>query len=351
MVTTRRIGTAQGRDIHEITLRVASGAEARVLTWGATVSDLVIPTETGPQHVVVGFANLADYLADSAHAGATVGRFANRIAEGRFCLEGQNYQVTRNQDGRHMLHGGADGEGFSRRPWMLAAQKDNAVTMTLHSPDGEAGFPGAMDVRCTYRLLPPGTLRIEMQASCDAPTLCNLAHHSYFNLDIPAGYRPGPVPSALDHSFEVQADFYTPVDADLIPTGEVRQVAGTPFDFRKARKLRNADGVTFDLGFVLRQRAQVTNGLIHAATLKGAGTGMQMEVHTTEPHLQLYDGGAYDSVRQGRDGLEFGPHCGICLEPQRYPDSPNRSHFSDAVLRAGRVYQQVTEYRFNALSH
>ncbi|NUB45975.1 galactose mutarotase [Fertoebacter nigrum] len=350
-MTTRLVGTAHGHDIHEITLRAVDGAEARVLTWGATVSDLLIPAPAGLQRVVVGFPDLADYIADSAYAGSTAGRFANRITGGRFSLDGRDYQVSRNQGGRHMLHGGADGEAFSRRPWTLAAQDESSVTMALHSPDGDAGFPGAMEVRCTYRLLPPGTLRVEMQAICDAPTLCNLAHHSYFNLDIPAGARNRPVPSALDHSFMVQADFYTPVDADLIPTGEVRQIAGTPFDFRAPRKLRNGDGVAYDLGFVLRQRARGANDLVHAATLAGPDTGMQLEVHTSEPHLQLYDGGAYASAPVGRDGLGFGAHCGICLEPQRYPDSPNRSHFSDAVLRPGQIYRQVTEYRFNAPPH
>jgi aldose 1-epimerase len=149
----------------------------------------------------------------------------------------------------------------------------------------------------------------------------------------------------------VLADFYTPIDTDLIPTGEVRQIAGTPFDFRVPRPLRNGDGVTYDLGFVLRQRAGGADDLVHAATLTGPATGMRMEVHTTEPHLQLYDGGAYASAPVGRDGLGFGTNCGICLEPQRYPDSPNRSHFPDAVLRPGQVYRQVTEYRFDAPPH
>jgi aldose 1-epimerase len=344
----RVFGQADGVDIHEVTLRSETGAEAKILTWGAAVRDLLIPTALGQQRVVIGFNTIDDYVADTAHAGAIAGRFANRIAQGRFEIDGQAHQLPLNQDGKHTLHGGGDGLGFSRRPWTLQGYDASSVTMSLQSEDGEAGFPGNLRVQCVYRLLAPATLRVELTATTDAPTLCNLASHGYFNLELPVGFENAPVPSAIDHEFVVEADFYTPVNDDLIPTGEIRSTVGTPFDFHWARPLRNPLGVKYDLGFVLRERPSPAAELIHAATLYGRKTGMAMDVHTTEPHLQLYDGGSFNGPPVGLDGARYGKHCGICVEPQRYPDSPNRSHFSDAVLRPGEIYRQVTEYQFRA---
>lgn len=347
----RVFGQAHGVDIHEVTLRSAGGAEAKVLTWGATVRDLLIPTASGQQRVVVGYNTIDDYVADAAHAGTIAGRFANRIRHGRFALDGKVHQLPLNQAGKHTLHGGGDGQGFSRRPWTLEDHDASSVTMSLHSAHGDAGFPGNLKVRCVYRLLEPATLHVELTATTDAPTLCNLASHGYFNLELPPGFANSPVPDAVDHELLVKADFYTPVDEDLIPTGEVRAISGTPFDFQHTRPLRNPEGVGYDLGFVLRDRTSPVAGLIYAATLSGPKTGMAMHVHTTEPHLQLYDGGSFNGPAVGLDGASYGKHCGICLEPQRYPDSPNRSHFADAVLRPGETYRQVTEYRFRPVLH
>lgn len=342
----RIFGQAHGVDIHEVSLRSADGMEAKIITWGAAVRDLLIPTSHGRQRVVVGFNTIDDYVADTSHAGTIAGRFANRITEGRFEIDGQTYRLPLNQDGKHTLHGGGDGQAFSRRPWTLEAYDASSVTMSLLSSDGDAGFPGSLNVRCVYRLLPPATLHVELTATTDAPTLCNLASHSYFNLDLPAGFANAPVPSAIDHEFMANADFYTPVDSDLIPTGEIRFTSGTPFDFHRARPLKNTQGIGYDLGFVLRERTSPVADIVHAATLTGPRTGTAMDVYTTEPHLQLYDGGSFAGPAVGLDGAQYGKHCGICLEPQRYPDSPNRSHFSNAVLRPGETYRQVTEYRF-----
>lgn len=248
------------------------------------------------------------------------------------------------------LHGGGDGQGFSRRPWTLEVHDTSSVTMSLQSIDGDAGFPGNLNVRCVYRLL-ESILRVELTATTDAPTLCNLASHGYFNLELPAGFANAPVPSAVDHEFMVKADFYTPVDEDLIPTGEILATSGTSFDFHDTRPLRNPQGVKYDLGFVLRERPSPVSELVHAATLSAPTTGMVLDVYTTEPHLQLYDGGSFNGPAVGLDGAHYGRHCGICLEPQRYPDSPNRSHFSDAVLWPGETYRQVTEYRFRSVTN
>lgn len=342
----RIFGQVNGVDIHEVTLRSDGGVEAKILTWGAAVRDLLIPTPLGKQRVVIGFDTIDDYTADTAHAGTIAGRFANRIAQGRFELDGKDYQLPLNQDGKHTLHGGGDGQGFSRRPWRLEAHDASSVTMSLQSADGDAGFPGNLDVQCVYRLLDPATLEVELTATTDAPTLCNLASHGYFNLELPVGFKNALVPSAIDHEFLAEADFYTPVDHDLIPTGEIRSVYGTPFDFHKPRPLRNQQKVNYDLGFVLRETVSADKKLIHAGTLSGPKTRMAMDVYTTEPHLQLYDGGAFNGPAVGLDGARYGRHCGICLEPQRYPDSPNRSHFVGAVLRPNETYRQVTEYRF-----
>ncbi|MGJ5176491.1 aldose epimerase family protein [Bradyrhizobium oligotrophicum] len=344
----RVFGQVDGVDIHEVSLRSDDGIEARILTWGAAVRDLLIPTARGRQRVVVGYNTLDDYVADTAYAGTIAGRFANRIRNGRFDLDGRGYQLPLNQDGKHMLHGGGDGQSFSRRPWTLEAHDPSSVTMSLRSPDGDAGFPGNLDVRCVYRLLGPATLRVELAATTDAPTLCNLASHGYFNLELPAGFADAAVPNAIDHEFVAEADFYTPVDDDLIPTGEIRSTSGTPFDFHRQRPLRNPDNVTYDIGFVVRRQPLPENDLVHAGTLFGPRTGMALDVFTTEPHLQLYDGGSFKGPAVGLDGARYGKHCGICLEPQRYPDSPNHRHFSDAVLRPGDTYRQVTEYRLRA---
>lgn len=342
----RVFGQVNGVDIHEVTLRSETGAEAKILTWGAALRDLLIPTSRGQQRVVVGYDTVDDYVADTAHAGAIAGRFANRIAHGRFELEGQTYELPLNQGGKHTLHGGGDGQGFGRRPWTLEAFDASSAILLLQSPDGDAGFPGNLKVQCAYRLLAPATLRVELTATTDAPTLCNLASHGYFNLELPVGFANASVPSASDHEFEVQADFYTPVDDDLIPTGEVLSIFDTPYDFHKARPLRNPQGVTYDLGFVMRDSPSPGAQLVHAATMSGPMTGMALDVYTTEPHLQLYDGGSFDGPARGHDGARYGKHCGICLEPQRFPDSPNRRHFPGAALWPGETYRQVTEYRF-----
>ncbi len=347
---TSVFGQANDTDVHEVILRSNSGMEAKILTWGAAIRDLLIPTKQGQQRVVVGFNSLDDYLSDNSHAGTIAGRFANRINKGCFEIDGKSYQSPLNQDGKHTLHGGHDGQAFSRRLWKLKAHDETSVTLTLDSPDGEAGYPGNLQVECIYRLLEPATIQVELTATTDAPTLCNLVSHSYFNLEMPAGFSNAPVPSATGHAFLAASDFYTPVDSDCVPTGEVRATAGTPFDFRKVRLLRNPENVKYDSGFVLREQPKTLSSIIHAGSLIGPTTQMAMDVFTNEPHLQLYDGGSYAGPATGLDGAQYGQHCGVCLEPQRYPDSPNHRHFSNAILRPEETYRQVTEYRFRTAS-
>lgn len=336
-------GIHRGVPVEEIRLR-SGGAEAAVVSYGAVLRDLVVPAGSGPQRVVLGLGTIEDYAAHSPHFGAIAGRYANRIRHGRFTLDGETHQLPLNQDGRHSLHGG--GNGLGKQVWQVAARTGDSVTLTHVWPDGEAGYPGTLVTACTYRLR-GATLRIELSASTDRATPVNLCHHSYFNLD---GSE-----TILDHELELAADFYTPADADWIPTGEVLAVAGTPFDFRSARPIRFTDAsgerVRYDHNVVLRRARLEPSGfehlpLAHAATLSSRRNGLSMEVWTTEPGIQVYDGFKVDLPVTGHGGAVYGPNAGLCLEPQHFPDSPNLAHFPGTILRPGAVYRQVTEYRF-----
>lgn len=316
------------------------------MEWGAVLRDLTVPRpDGGLQRVVLGLPELADYPSHSPHMGAIAGRYANRIGQGRFTLDGRSYQLPLNQDGRHSLHGG--GQGFGKRPWTLVHHDDTSATLALVSPDGDAGYPGTLQVWCRYSLVGAATLRIELSATTDAPTIVNLAHHSYFRLD--------DTPGILDHTLEIRANLMTPIDADSIPDGALLHVAGTPFDFRRTRPIRHdgPDGGRFryDHNYMLRRdrrEPSVAQGLelAHAATLRSGVTGLAMQLWTTEPALQVYDGFKLDMAVPGHDGRRYGPSAGIALEPQHVPDSPNLPHMPATVLRSGEVYRQVSEYRF-----
>jgi aldose 1-epimerase len=280
--------------------------------------------------------------------GAIAGRFANRIRNGQFTLDGVSHQLARNENGRTALHGGGRG-GFGKRPWTRVHADTTSVTLQFHSPDGDQGYPGAVVATCRYLLLPPATLRIELTATSDAPTIINLAHHSYFALDNSD--------DILDHHLTIHADQMAMVDEDAIPTGEYRTVAGTPFDFRTARPVRwtHQDGTRqpYDHSWILRGDPGTPSGisgmpLLHAATLASMRSGIRMETWTTEPVLQCYDGSKLTVRVPGLHGKNYGPCAGICLEPQHLPDSPNLPGTPSTVLRPDRPYQQVTEYRFFA---
>ncbi len=333
----------QGVPVEEIRLR-SGGAEAAVISFGAVLRDLVVPARSGPQRVVLGLNSMEDYAAHSPHFGAIAGRFANRIRHGRFTLDGETYQLPLNQDSCHSLHGG--GNGLGKQVWQVGARGDDFVTLTHAWPDGEAGYPGTLVTACTYRLK-GATLRIELSASADRATPVNLCHHSYFNLD--------GSDTILDHDLELAADFYTPADADWIPTGEILAVAGTPFDFRAARPIRLMDAsgerARYDHNYVLRRSRLEPSGiarlpLAQAATLSSRKNGLAMEVWTTEPGVQVYDGFKVNLAVPGHGGVTYGPNAGLCLEPQHFPDSPNLAHFPSTILRPGETYRQVTEYRF-----
>jgi len=321
-MTRASFGTTQdGMRVSEIHL-ASDTLTLSILTHGARIHGLSFDGK--PR--ILGFANIDEYLTHAVYAGAVAGRYANRIAGGRFSLGGKDYQLPCNERGRTHLHGGA--KGFSHRNWDIVDESDTHVTLRLISPDGEEGYPGTLDVRCTYRL-DGNDARIELTATTDAPTIVNLATHSYFNLD--------GSPDILGHRLQIPAAHYLPVTEDLIPTGEIADVTGTPFDFRDGKAV-GASGQRYDHNFVLGRARLAEPRLV--ASLEGPSSRTRMDVLSTEPGVQFYDGGYLK-------GGGFGAHAGLCLEPQVFPNSPNEPGFSDAVLRPGELYRQVTIYRFH----
>ncbi|MHA6642043.1 aldose epimerase family protein [Mesorhizobium sp. A623] len=328
-------GTTQaGEAVRRFTIR-GGGLSADIIGWGAVLQDLRLVGHDAP--LVLGYDRLESYESDTAYMGAVVGRYANRIRDGRFTVGGQRYQTDQNFLGKHTLHGGS--EGFGRRPWTVSLHGRDFVTLTLHDPDGAMGFPGALEVSCTYRLKVPGTLAVEFSATAEERTLCNLTQHSYFNLD------DGGATEILDHRLMLNAAAYLPVNEEMVPMGVVAPVDATPFDFRQAKTLRSdvENGETFDQNFCL---ASTRGPLRQAAWVQGALSGVEMEVWTTEPGIQFYAGHGLVSAGPGLNGIGYRPFSGLCLEPQIWPDSPNRPYFPQATLLPGEKYHHATEYRF-----
>jgi aldose 1-epimerase len=340
--------TASGDSVHEHTLRNSQGMEVRILDYGGVVTCLRVPDWWGQsQDVVLGYDSLEGYLSDNAYLGAIIGRYGNRIAEGRFELDGTTYTLATN-NGRNHLHGG--NRGFNKVIWSVDEKESRpgkSLVLRYTSADGEEGYPGELSVRVEYILTEANELRIEYEAVTDRPTIVNLTSHSYFNL---AGGGNG---SILDHELMINADRFTQVDDNLIPTGELRAVGGTPMDFRKATaigaristpdpQLEAAGG--YDHNWVLNR---VGEELTLAARVIEKASGRVMEVLTTEPGLQFYSGNFLDGSAVGKGGVPYEHRYGFCLETQHYPDSPNHEEFPTTVLRPGQTYSSVTVYRFS----
>jgi aldose 1-epimerase len=328
--------TPEGKPVHRHRIE-GGGLQAHVITWGAVIQDLRMEGHRPP--LVLGFDTFEYYPSQSPYFGAMAGRCANRIREGRFAIDGEFYQADTNFLGKHMLHGGA--RGIGKRVWSLADKGADFVTLSLRDRDGQMGFPGNLDIACTYRLKPPGILSVELSAVTDRPTLCNLAHHSYFNLD------DGGSTDVLDHRLHIDAEAFLPVDEEMIPTGSVTPVEGTDFDFRSMRPIRLERGgrqIEYDHNWCLdASRRSCTR----VARLEGAHSGVSMEVWTTEPGIQFYAGHKVAREVPGLDGRRYRTFAGVCLEPQTWPDAPNHPQFPQAVLRPGETYRQVSEYRFS----
>ncbi|WP_329492701.1 aldose epimerase family protein [Kitasatospora herbaricolor] len=339
--------TPDGRPVGLWRLESASGVSAEILTYGGILHRLSVPDTAGrSRSVVLSLPDVPTYAARSPYFGALVGRYANRIAGGRFSIDGRPYRVPANDHG-HALHGGP--EGFHSRLWQAEPAGDRAaVELSLLSPDGDMGFPGALSVSARYALDEAGTLSVAFEAVCDRPTVVNLTNHAYFNL---GGAGSGDV---LGHLVEVDGDEFLPVAPDAIPLGAPQAVAGTPFDLTRARpvgealaaedhQLKNAGG--FDHCWVLRPAVE-PGALRPAARLSDPASGRALEVWTTEPGLQVYTANQLDATLADADGHHHPRHGGICLETQHLPDSPNRPEYPSTVLRPGERFTSRTEFRF-----
>ena len=324
-----------GSEIEEVTI-AAGDLTARIITFGAVIRDIRLAGIDFP--LVLGFDRIEDYVAHSPYFGAVAGRYANRIAGGRLVIDGVVHQLALNEKGRTHLHGGPS--GFGHRVWRLVGHDGSSVTLALTSEAGDEGYPGTVEVTCRYSVEAPSTIRMVAEATTDAPTVVNLAQHSYFNLDGSA--------DILDHEVRIPALSYTPVDADLIPTGEVAPVAGTDFDFRDRRPVRRMVGGTrfaYDINYVVdRARAASPRPLASARSPK---SGITLDIASTEPGVQFYDGASMNVPVPGLDGRRYGPSSGCCFEPQLFPDSPNQPAFPSALLRPGERYRQTSLFRFS----
>jgi len=344
-MTIEPFGTVDGKDVFQVTLTGQTvglnKVEMRVLTWGAVVRDLIVPSVGGPQRVVLGLNAIEDYVAHSPYFGAIVGRYANRIGQARFDLDGETYRLDANE-GRNQLHGGTI--GFGTRLWSILDHKPASVTLGLVSEDGDMGYPGRLTATCTYEIREPTTVRITLEATCDRPTPVNLTTHGYFNLD--------GSPDISSHHLMIEGDFVTPTRPDLIPTGEIRSVTDTDYDFTALRPIGAAQlmqhRILYDINYVLRGNGRHSGAELHrAATLKSVKSGVAMELWTSEPGVQFYDGHLLNLSVPGLNGVPYGPHAGLCLEPQRFPDGPNKAHFPPSILEPGSVSRQVSELRFS----
>ncbi|MGC4001154.1 MAG: aldose epimerase family protein [Anaeromyxobacter sp.] len=343
----RPFGAAPGGEaVWLFTLRSRAGHVASVASFGATVTSLQAPDRQGRLgEVVLGHDTLDGYLADRrTYLGATVGRYANRIARGELALDGRTWRLAQN-DGEHHLHGGR--LGFDRAGWEAEGAETAAgpaVALRRLSPGGEEGYPGALTVEVTYTLSDAGELVFEAAATTTAPTVCNLAHHGYFNLDQPVRR------DVLGHLLWIDAERFTPVGPGLIPTGELRHVGGTPMDFRTPTAVGARLGVADEQlrlagGYDHNWIVSGSGGARPVARLLGFESGRTLEVLTTEPGLQLYSGNFLDGTVVGRGGQAFQRHAGLCLETQHFPDSPHQPSFPSTVLRPGETYRTRTVYR------
>ena len=336
-------------DVFQYTLINKGGLTLKCVEYGATITELHVPDKAGTfADVVLGYDKLADYLKGSPYFGTNAGRVANRVANGKFTLDGKPYTLFAN-DKPHALHGGK--EGFDKKVWRgkpALTATGPSVTFKRVSPDGEEGYPGALTVEVTYTLTDTNELVIDYRATTTKTTLCNLAHHSYFNL---GGHASGDIKG---HEVMIAAKNYTPADATLIPTGKIEPVAGTPFDFTKPKAigtdLAKAGGkpVGFDLNFVLDKGTTPRPEL--AARVTEPKSGRVMEVYTTEPGLQFYSGNFLDGKNVGKGGAAYKQYNAFCMEPQKFPDSINRPEWkdkSDVILKPGETYKQTTVYKFS----
>jgi len=341
--------TPDGQPVDLYVLTNKGGAEASITNYGGAVVSIKVPDRNGkPADVVLGYDSADGYVNDKSHFGGIIGRFGNRIAHAQFVLDGKTYTLAKN-NGENTLHGGV--KGFDKALWTaktLPAKDGQSLELSYLSKDGDEGFPGNLKVTVTYTWTDANALQIEYSATTDKKTVVNLTNHSYFNL---AGQGSGDI---LGHQLVIEADKFTPVDAGLIPTGELRDVGGTPFDFRKpvaigARTDQDDDqlklGGGYDHNYVLRRSAG--GGESRAARVVEPASGRVLEVWTTEPGVQFYTGNFLDGKTPGKGGFTYPRRNAFCLETQHFPDSPNQPKFPSVVLKPGERYHTITTYKFS----
>jgi aldose 1-epimerase len=343
--------TPEGSPVHLYALTNSHGMQAKVSNFGGVLQSLFVPDRQGRlEDVVLGFDSLEPYFTNKPYYGAIIGRFGNRIAEGKFTLDGHEYTLAKNS-GANSLHGGV--KGFDKVLWEaepVEVASGVALILRYLSKDGEEGYPGNLEVKVTYTLNDSNELTIDYEATTDQATPVNLTSHTYFNL---AGHASG---SVLGHEVQLHASRFTPVNANLIPTGELRPVAGTPLDFTAptalAARIEEDDeqlklALGYDHNFVLDRQG---DGLEPAARVREASTGRVLEVRTTEPGIQLYSGNFLDGTLTGKGGRVYQKRDGMCLETQHFPDSPNQPAFPSTVLRPGEKYSSRTVFAFSVES-
>jgi aldose 1-epimerase len=341
--------TPDGEQVDLYTLTNKNDLQAEITTYGGAVVSLKVPDRAGKlADVVLGYASVDGYVADKSYFGAIIGRYGNRIGHAQFTLDGKTYKLAKN-NGENTLHGGL--KGFNKAVWTakeIPAKDGQALELTYLSKDGEEGFPGNLHVRVIYTLTDSNELKIDYSATTDKTTVVNLTNHSYFNL---GGAGSGDI---LGDVLTMEADKFTPVDAGLIPTGELRDVAGTPFDFRKPtaigerinednEQLKLAGG--YDHNFVLRRKPG--EGISLAARAVDPKTGRVLEVWTDQPGVQFYTGNFLDGSVHGKGGIAYTKRSAFCLETQHFPDSPNHAGFPSTVLKPGQRYHTTTIYKFS----
>jgi aldose 1-epimerase len=349
-VSSQPWGKTPGGEAVELwTITTSKGASATITTFGARLVSLNVPDKSGKiGDVTLGMDTLDGYLSKTPppNFGASIGRYGNRIGRGRFKLNGVEYKLATNNGANH-LHGGS--VGFDQKVWQAKAGPDESVEFSYVSKDGEEGYPGTLQTTIRYSFTDNNELKLDYAATTDKDTIVNLTNHAYFNL---AGAGEGDI---LGHEVVINADKYTPVDKGLIPTGELRDVTNTPFDFRKphtigerieAKDEQIAFGPGYDHNYVLNRSG---SGLELAARVTESKSGRVMEVLTTEPGLQFYTGNFLDGTITGKGGKVYGRRSGFCMETQHYPDSPNKPKFPPVVLKAGDKYQTSTVYRFSTM--
>ena len=337
-------GTVDGKPVYLYTLTNAKGDEVKITNYGGIVTSWISPDKNGKRSsIVLGFDSLSGYLAKPPYFGAIVGRYGNRIARGKFKIGDSTYSLAVNNGSNH-LHGGL--KGFDKQVWEATVANDSVPVLSLSylSKDMEEGYPGNLKVNVVYTLTEDDALQIEYTAETDKPTVLNLTNHSYFNLT--GDHRN----TILDHKMMIKADYYTPVDTGLIPTGELKAVKGTPFDFNTPEKIgtriaqTGGNPVGYDHNYALKRS---DNSLQEVVTVTDSLSGRKLELFTTEPGVQFYTGNFLDGSIKGSDGVPFNKNTGFCLETQHFPDSPNQPKFPSVLLKPGEKFHSITKYKLS----